>query len=142
MYKKRWIREIEKSRFKQHDDTPKTKTRKLLRVLSGGARNNLEFHNSLVTDFSDQYKNGNNRDKQRVSKIATGHTIKKYNFICHARRELGLSKDHEQRVKKRSSTCRLEDRIRSFMKGMTLAELYLALKERSHKTSRKSQSDF
>ena len=77
-----------------------------------------------------------------MSKIATGHTMKKYNLICHARRELGLSKDHGHRVKKRSLTCRLEDRIRKFYERDDISRLYLALKERSHKTSRKSKSDF
>ena len=147
MYKKRWIREIEKSRFKQHVDTPKTKTRKLLRVFSGGkstktARKTLEFHNSLVTELSDQYKNGNNREKQRVSKIVTGHTMKKYNLICHARRELGLSKDHGHRVKKRSLTCRLEDRIRKFYERDGISRIVPGIKRTITQNKQKKQKRF
>ena len=147
LYKKRWIREIEKSRFKQHVDTPKTKTRKLLRVFSGGkstktARKTLEFHNSLVTELSDQYKNGNNREKQRVSKIVTGHTMKKYNLICHARRELGLSKDHGHRVKKRSLTCRLEDRIRKFYERDDISRIVPGIKRTITQNKQKKQKRF
>ena len=106
------------------------------------ARKTLEFHNSLVTELSDQYKNGNNREKQRVSKIVTGHTMKKYNLICHARRELGLSKDHGHRVKKRSLTCRLEDRIRKFYERDDISRIVPGIKRTITQNKQKKQKRF
>ena len=148
LYKKRWIREMEKSRVKQNADTPKTKARKLLKCFSGGkstktARKTLEFHNSLVAELSDQYKNGNNREKQRVSRIATGHTMKRYNLICHAKKELGVSNEHGNRTKKHSLTRRLKDRIRKFYERDDISRIVPGMKKKhDSKQAEKTKANF
>ena len=81
MYRKRLERA--KAKDKPHAsnkaDTPKTKTRKLLRYSSAKTvRKTLDFHHVLTDQIKISYKGTNKSNKKRIKKTLTGSIIQKY----------------------------------------------------------------
>lgn len=88
MYRKRWLR----AKSKKSKDSPRTKTRFLMRNFSTKAvRRTLTFHNALITQLKESYQaSAGRRDKQRLSQILSGSVLRKYKMKCMAFRVCGI----------------------------------------------------
>lgn len=87
MYRKRLERSKKTSDISvKCDDTPKTKTRKLLRHFTPDSRKTvrkiLTFHYSLMQQLKENYKSG----KKSRDTIVVGHIMSKYRYRYYAKK--------------------------------------------------------
>ena len=80
MYRKRYEREKTKT---SGPDTPRSKTRKLLRNLHvrPEVRKTLVYHHALVSDVRKAYKSSNEKTKRQLLKLTAGQLIRKTKFL-------------------------------------------------------------
>ena len=80
MYKKRWLRQKNKN-----PETPRTKTRKLLRYFPRKeVKKTLMFHNVLIDQIRKHYKKEKKMEKIRLARMVSGPVLRKYKFKTHA----------------------------------------------------------
>ena len=74
-------------------DTPRTKTRKLLRNLHvrPEIKKTLIYHHALVSDVRNAYKSIDERVKRQLLKITAGRLIRKTKFLTHHMNKVGAS---------------------------------------------------
>jgi hypothetical protein len=94
-------------------DTPRTKTRKLLRNLhvTPAVRKTLIYHHALVTDMRIAYKSSDERGKRRLLTLTAGRLIRKSKCLKHHINKVGgtwtplhtLPKDERLRRARRNS---------------------------------------
>lgn len=108
MYMKRWQREKVKSDINTPktgiNDTPRTKTRKLLRNLSRKqVRKTLVFHNALIDQLRDSYQNKLKKsEKRQLTTILSGSVLRKYKLKTATMKACGID---VKRGKLKSRTC-------------------------------------
>lgn len=80
-------------RIKKKNASPRTKVNKKLKDVSSVAiRKTLLFHEALVEDIRNNYKNAQGeRERQIISKVITGKVLKKYRMQRLAQHSLGFS---------------------------------------------------
>ncbi|KAL3874608.1 hypothetical protein ACJMK2_037596 [Sinanodonta woodiana] len=90
-------------------DSPKTKTKKVLRHLAGNnsslnkVRRSLEFHYALIKQLRLKYKLKEN--KKKVSHAVIGSVIRKYKALSYIRSEIGIrNPSKDDRMKKKGTT--------------------------------------
>ncbi|KAL3857224.1 hypothetical protein ACJMK2_011916, partial [Sinanodonta woodiana] len=104
MYRKR----IQRMKVALSKDSPKTKTKKLLRHLAGNnsslnkVRRNLEFHYALIKQLRLKYKLKEN--KKKVSHAVIGSVIRKYKALSYIRSKLGITNPSKDDRKKKKGT--------------------------------------
>ena len=97
-YKKRYQRaskSVQGFGQKLKQDTPRTKTRKLLRNLTVPlkVKKTLVFHHALTSDLKATYREAKSeKERQQFSKIVTGKIIKHYRMQRWAQASLGFSR--------------------------------------------------
>ena len=95
-FKKRWQRAIQKqseSVIGQCMETPRSKTRRLLRTAcTSSVRKTLIFHHALVDQMKARYQETvEERHKQMYSRLVCGNILKRYRFQRLAQQSLGFS---------------------------------------------------
>jgi hypothetical protein len=124
-YIKRWIREREKHKGKV--ETPRTKTKRLLRGFQFKMQTNedrkrkqnvkrtLLFHFAMKEALKQKYKESSNKFKKSLSEMATSSVLRKYGFIGKTRKCIGMhnaaTKNRDNLLTKRK---RLDQEIHSF----------------------------
>ena len=87
MYKKRWIRE----NVKQKNDSPRSKTRKLLHNLSRPALKKLLFmRNVVIEQIRMKYKEAKKKNKASFYSAISGSLLRKYGLKTMSLRHLGI----------------------------------------------------
>ncbi|KAL5013419.1 hypothetical protein ScPMuIL_007689 [Solemya velum] len=114
MYRKRWERTVVKHKSETSvGDTPRTKTRKLLKVFSTKTvRKTLLFHHALLEQIKHSCKE-KSKSKPMAS-ILAGNILKKYRLTTLARNEVGIGNTRGSFEKKGSLSKRLAHRIQMF----------------------------
>ena len=129
MYKQRWIRERHKV-----GDTPRTKTRNLLRNFSASqskaaVRKTLIFNNVLVDEMGKSYQRGSHKVKRSISSIIAGHLIKKYHLLKFAKENIGIAKSHGSRKRKGCLRTRIGKQIREFFERDDVSKMTPGMKQ-------------
>ncbi|KAL5010757.1 hypothetical protein ScPMuIL_013062 [Solemya velum] len=137
MYRKRWKRSTNKADVSTNiPDTPRTKTRKLLRCLSGKTlRKTLDFHHALIAELREKYKQG----KKTVAAIVSGSIMKKYRCRKHARNEIGISTKRGSHSKIGSLSKRLKQEVHTFFERDDVSRITTGKKETVTKHKVKKQ---
>ena len=87
MYKKRWIREKQKAHKVHLDDTPRTKSKKLLRSFSQKTvEKTLVFHHAQLRK---KYRKCKKNQKHSMAKVIGGSIMKRYKFKTIALKVIG-----------------------------------------------------
>lgn len=91
-FRKRYERSVRQNTKKQVIDTPRTKTRKLLRnfTVSSEVKRTLTFHHVLVADIKAKWMASGRREKQIMSKAVGGKLLRKYRMIALASKNLRI----------------------------------------------------
>ena len=89
-FKKRWQRKTKKNKL---PDTPRTRTRNLLRHASAKmVRRSLEFHNVIVDSIKQRYlETKQERQRQLFARLLTGSLVRQYKMQKHAHEAFGFS---------------------------------------------------
>ena len=130
MFRKRWYREKEKNKSPQIPDTPRTKTRKLLRNLSKKqVKKSLVFHYALMDQLKESYtKRLKKAEKRQMTKILSGSILRKYKMKTIALKQCGI--DTRNQLKTRTSlsksTCKP---VRDFYERDDVSRLATGIKQ-------------
>lgn len=124
-YMRRWLREVEKQ--KEKVETPRTKTKRILRGLQINIKTNevkkrkqnvkrtLLFHFAMNEALKQKYKGSSNKFKKSLSEIATASVLRKYRLTKKTRKCMGMqntaTKRQQNLLTKRR---RLDQDIHSF----------------------------
>jgi len=103
MYRKRWLRELQKKSDPTLPDTPRTKTRKILRYCSKKyVRKTLIFHNALIDQLKESYgKKFRKSEKRTMATLLAGSILKKYKVKTMAFNACGI--DTRNKLKKKNN---------------------------------------
>lgn len=115
MYRKRWERLAESHKAHENIDTPRTKTKKLLRCYSAKVvQKTLDFHHALIAQLKENYKEKSK--KLAVARLITGNVLKKYKFSEYGKNEIGVKARHwSSRYKKKGSlSTRMQLTVKKF----------------------------
>lgn len=120
-YKKRLYRE--RARINQGKDSPRTKTRKLLRgqSVSDEVRRKLLFHQTLVKGLRDKYKETRKRrTQQEIVGILPSKLLQKYKLKSYAAGAIGYSRRRVlgDEVSKNSSLSKRNSRIQRLLSSV------------------------
>ena len=88
------------------EDTPRTKTRKLLRNFDSkkSVRKTLVYHNTLIHELRQSYINGGRKFKKNIATMLSGRLIKKYQLLSYVRDDIGLKR---MSYKKNGENCKI-----------------------------------
>ena len=115
-YRKRWERATE---TRNVDDTPRSKTKKLLRNFSSGLiRKKLFAYEVLIQEIKSRYKETKEkRCKREYKRLIAGKIMKKYKLLCFLKSEIEIShtKFHDaQNVPNNTIVTRYADKVKEF----------------------------
>lgn len=138
MYKKRWSRLKEKNaRTPSFEDTPSTKTKKLLRNFSCKmVKKTLVFHHALVDELKTTYKN---RNKKSIASILAGNILKKYGFISFARNALGIYSGKKKSKTTGSLKAKMKEKVGVFFERDDVSRITSGVKRTVTKEKVKKQ---
>lgn len=145
MYMKRWQREKAKSTISasksEINDTPRTKTRKLLRNLSKKeVRKTLIFHNALIDQLRDSYQNKLKKsEKRQMTSILSGSILRKYKLKTATMKACGID---IKRGKLKPRTClskRICKIIQDYFERDDVSRIKTGIKQSVTKKSVKKQ---
>jgi len=121
-------------------NTPRSKTKQLLRLFNlnkgNEVRRTLIFHNALIDQLKESYKNGN---RKSINKILAGNILKKYKFKVKARNAIGVHSHQGCRKKQHSLSKRLENEVLAFFERDDVSTLTTGLKRTLTKKKVKRQ---
>ena len=91
MYRKRWLRLKGKPKTKGTIETPRSKTRHLLRDTSSSyVKRALDFHHVLIEQMQQSSKQ--NTIKKSIKEILRGKILRKYKLLMHAHKQIKVPK--------------------------------------------------
>ncbi|MES9906222.1 MAG: hypothetical protein ABW168_26525, partial [Sedimenticola sp.] len=114
MYRMRYER-LSQSKNTSEPDTPRTKTRKLLRCYSRkSVRKTLTFHHALLDQLRHSYKQKS--EKKAVATVMAGKILRKYKHISRAKACVGVctKQGNWKRSKQGSLSARMQSRVQDF----------------------------
>ena len=113
MYRKRWLRLKGKPKTKGTIETPRSKTRHLLRDTSSSyVKRALDFHHVLIEQMQQSSKQ--NTIKKSIKEILRGKILRKYKLLMHAHKQIKVPKKRRKDPRKGSISLRLKDKVQSF----------------------------
>ena len=113
MFRKRFERLRKKENVNNAEDTPRTKTRKLLKHFNSSkktVRKTLTFHYCLM----DQLRHHHKTFKRTLPCIVAGHILKKYRFKQFARKKLGIHTGIRPKRRKGCLSIREANKVKIF----------------------------
>jgi hypothetical protein len=120
-------------------ETPRTKTRKVLRywksskhqkdVLRERVRRTLKFHYAMSDQLSESYRKGNNLKKKSLAEVLTGKIMKKYGLCTTAKESMGVFSGRHKRLKKGSKTKREAKKLLEFFERDDVSRLTAGQKQ-------------
>ena len=126
MYRKRLERLSKRENKVQ--DTPRSKTRNLLRHLSQKTvKKTLLFHNVLLDAIKQKYKSGGQKSKKYISDMLRGNILRKYKLKTHAAREIGFS-NHGKHAKTGCLSKRMKENVQAFFLRDDVSRITTGLK--------------
>ena len=137
-YRKRWER-LKSSHKSGNPDTPRAKTKKLLRCFSSKTvRKTLDFHHVLVAQLRENCKQRSKRIA--VTRLITGNIMKRYRFTEWSKKETGANTKHDQmRNKKGSLSVRLRVQVRQYFEQDDVSRIITGMKQTVTKKKIKKQ---
>ena len=99
-------------------DSPKSKTRQRLRYFlrrdDNGLRKTLIFHYAVIKQLKEKYKKSTNTSKRIITDAIIGNVTRKYKYISHLRRELGMKCNTTRHRKNGSKFSRMRNVAHTF----------------------------
>jgi len=108
-------KKLKRSTTNKKADTPRTKTRKLLRhfgKVDSNVRKTLPFHYTIMQQIREKYRKS--RQKRIICATIIGRITKKYKFNCLLRRELGVGCRVNRTRKRGTISTRLRKEVHAF----------------------------
>lgn len=131
-YKKKWLRLKEQSSSANKKgnvpETPRTKTRKLLRNFSNKTvQKTLVFHNALLDQMKTSYKSLANGDKHIISQLMSGTILRKYKMKALAFKICDIST--RNMLKKRTSlTNKMRESVKEYFERADVSRVTAGIK--------------
>ncbi|KAK6190768.1 hypothetical protein SNE40_002562 [Patella caerulea] len=158
MYMKRWIR-VKTKTGQECMDTPRKKTRKLLRGLrlskvqltrkeereekkktTKNVKRTLLYHFALNDALRNKYRKEKGQKKKTLTEIATMKVLQKYQLVTKTKKAMGLSHDQtKRRLSTGSLTGRLFRKIQNFYERDENSQINAGIKETVTKNKVKKQ---
>jgi len=138
---------VKQVKTEKQSDTPKTKTRKLLRNFRTGNNNTqrekvkrtLFHHFTLTEELRNKYKGGSNSAKSSLASILRGKLIRKYNVVSSIRRDLGFFSGSRKSEKIGGFKLRIKRKIQQYYDRDDNSRLTSGMKETVTKNKVKHQ---
>jgi len=108
-------KKLKRSTTNKKADTPRTKTRKLLRhfgKVDSNVRKTLTFHYTIMQQIREKYRKS--RQKRIICATIIGRITRKYKFNCILRRELGVGCRVNRTRKRGTISTRLRNEVHAF----------------------------
>ena len=144
MYRMRWERARQrlKRTRNQNEETPRSKTRRLLRQAAsnfGTVRKTLNFHHVLVGQMK-QSARESDKIKKSVKQILCGKIMKKYRVSCYGHNLIHVSnKGNKRRKTKPTISALLRDKIQAFFERDDNSRITTDRKKTKTKNKKKKQ---
>ena len=127
-------------------DSPKSKTRQRLRYVlrrdDNGVRKTLIFHYAVIKQLKEKYKKSTNTSKRIITDAIIGNVTRKYKYISHLRRELGMKCNTTRHRKNGSKFSRMRNVAHTFFERDDNSRMTTGLKQTITKQKEKRQTRF
>ena len=127
-------------------DSPRTKTKKLLRHLSKRKRNEkhcrvrrtLKFHYALVQQLREKYEMSS--QKRQISEAVIGRVIRKYKLVKQAKETVGMNRRLKE--KKGSKSAHLRKTVKDFFERDDNTRMSTGMKQTVTRNKENAKRDF
>ena len=127
-------------------DSSKSKTRQLLRYFprrdDNGVRKTLIFHYAVIKQLKEKYKKSTNPSKRIITDAIIGNVTRKYKYISHLRRELGMNCNTTRHRQNGSKCSRMRNVAHTFFERDDNSRMTTGLKQTITKQKEKRQTRF